>query len=236
MGTEVPSGLGQYSDAHGPRYAPTPWTSRRSSAGWRPTGRPGSRTFRPRWRCCSPRMPSTRFRRSPSGPGRDPLARVHPERRGSGQGRVRRRPGGSLRARGALFGASRVVLPTRAPGVNLRPSPAATSSTARTRARGRSTRFGDRRTTAMTRSSRSRSTASMGNRIPNVCTDRECSSRSPSFGSSPDRPRSPRPRSRSVSGIHTIHGPKRTCRTTGSLSGRSDISARRGRPTVDAAG
>jgi hypothetical protein len=126
-----------------------------------------------------------------------------------------------------------VVLPTRAPRVNLRPSPAATSRTERTCARGRRTRFGDRRTTAITRSSRSRRTASMGNRIPNVCTDRECSSRSPSFGSSPDRPRSPRPRSRRVSGIHTSHGPKRTRRTTGSLAGRPDISARRDQPTVD---
>jgi hypothetical protein len=54
----------------------------------------------------------------------------------------------------------------------------------------------------------------MGNRIPNVCTDRECSSRSPSFGSSPERPRSPRARSRSVSGIHTIHEPMLTRRTT----------------------
>jgi hypothetical protein len=67
----------------------------------------------------------------------------------------------------ALCGASR-VLPTRAPGVNLRPCPSATSSTARTCGRGRSTRFGERRTTPMTRSSRSKSTASMENRIPNV--------------------------------------------------------------------
>jgi hypothetical protein len=96
------------------------------------------------------------------------LARLHPQCRRSGQGRVRRRPRGSLRAGWALFGASRVVLPTRAPGVNLRPCPAPTSNTARTCGRGRSTRLGERRTTPITRSSRSKSTASMENRIPNV--------------------------------------------------------------------
>src|SRR5437867_3961985 len=147
------------------------------------------------------------------------LARIHPERRGSGQGRVRRCPGASLRARRPLFRASRVVLPTRAPGVNLRPSPAATSRTARTCARGRSTRFGDRRTTSMTRASRSRSTASMGNRIPKVCTDRECSSRRPSLGSSPDRPRSPRARSLRVCGTSTMNGPNRSLRILSDVTG-----------------
>jgi hypothetical protein len=53
----------------------------------------------------------------------------------------------------------------------------------------------------------------MENRIPNVCTERVCSKRSPSFGSSPDRPRRPRARSRRVSGINTIHEPRLSCFT-----------------------
>ena len=50
----------------------------------------------------------------------------------------------------------------------------------------------------------------MGNRIPKVWTDRECSSKRPSFGSSPDRPRSPRARSSHVLGIQMTHGPMLT--------------------------
>ena len=64
----------------------------------------------------------------------------------------------------------------------------------------------------------------MGNRIPNVCTDRERSSRSPSFGSSPDRPRSPRARSLRVCGTSTMNGPNRSRRIPATLAVRSDFS------------
>jgi hypothetical protein len=215
MGTEVPSGPGQYSDAHG------------ASVGSPPHGRRGGRpldggiTERPGYQRSERGRGAVHRGRRLRGV---PFRRAVDRSRRSGQGRVRRRPGGSLRVRWPLFGSSGVVLRPRAPGVNLRPCPAATSSTARTRRRGRSTRFGDRRTTSMTRSSRSRSTASIGNRIPNVCTDRERSSRSPSFGSSSDRPRSPRARSLRVCGTSTMNGPNRSRRIPTTLPVRSEIS------------
>ena len=59
----------------------------------------------------------------------------------------------------------------------------------------------------------------MGNRIPKVCTDRECSSRRPSLGSSPDRPRSPRARSLRVCGTSTMNGPNRSLRILSDVTG-----------------
>ena len=84
------------------------------------------------------------------------------------------------------------------------PVGSASSSTCRTRRRGRSTRRGGIRTTARTTQWRSRSATAIANRIPNVWIERVRSKSQASSRSRLARPRSPRVRSRRVSGTAVL--------------------------------
>ena len=110
-------------------------------------------------------------------------------------GRPVPRAPGVVRAAGVAAGSNRSPL--------RRCAPAGHSSTERARSRGRASRPGRIRRTVTMRHRASRNTTVIGNRMPNVCTDRQGANSIAWSGGRKPRSRSPRIRSRRVAGTST---------------------------------